>query len=326
MKVIITGGTGFLGLRLARRILERGSLPGPDGRARPVDQIVLFDNQIPNELAITDWRMVPVQGDIADRATLEKLIDRPDIAVFHLASVVSAGAEQDFDLAMRVNLDGHRSILDALRAVGSCPRYVFTSSLAVYGGEDARGEVHDRTHQSPQTTYGVTKAIGELLVNDYTRKGFIDGRSARLGMVIVRPGKANKAASSFASAVLREPLSGIDYVLPVPATTKVAVAGYRSVVDGLLALHDLDGARLGHDRALNLPTLSVSVAAMIDSLQRVAKDRKLGSIRIEPDEFTLAVVSGWPPSMASERAAALGLPRDEGIDAIVRDYIRDYLS
>ncbi|HWK73537.1 MAG TPA: NAD-dependent epimerase/dehydratase family protein, partial [Povalibacter sp.] len=282
MKVIITGGTGFLGLRLARRILERGSLPGPDGRARPVDQIVLFDNQIPSDLAITDWRMVPVQGDIADRAMLEKLIDRPDIAVFHLASVVSAGAEQDFDLAMRVNLDGHRSILEALRAVGSCPRYVFTSSLAVYGGEDARGEVNDRTHQSPQTTYGITKAIGELLVNDYTRKGFIDGRSARLGMVIVRPGKANKAASSFASAVLREPLSGVDYVLPVPTATKVAVAGYRSVVDGLLALHDLDGARLGHDRALNLPTLSVSVAEMIDSLQRVGKDRKLGTIRVEP--------------------------------------------
>ena len=115
-------------------------------------------------------------------------------------------------------------------------------------------------------------------------------------------------------------------MLPVPTATKVAVAGYRSVVDGLLALHDLDGARLGHDRALNLPTLSVSVAEMIDSLQRVAKDRKLGTIQVEPDEFTLAVVSGWPPSMGSERAAALGLPRDEGIDAIVRDYIRDYLS
>jgi nucleoside-diphosphate-sugar epimerase len=239
---------------------------------------------------------------------------------------VSAGAEQDFDLAMRVNLDGHRNVLEALRAVGSRPRYVFASSLAVYGGEQACGAVRDDTYQSPQTTYGTTKAIGELLIDDYTRKGFIDGRCARLGMVIVRPGKPNKAASGFASAVLREPLGGIDYVLPVPATTKVAVAGYRSVVEGLLALYEIDGARLGHERALNLPTLSVSVAEMIDSLQRVAQGRKLGAIRVEPDEFTLSVVSGWPQALGSERATALGLPRDAHLDAIVRAYIEDYLT
>jgi nucleoside-diphosphate-sugar epimerase len=326
MKVIITGGTGFLGMRLARRILERGSLLGPDGRATSVGEIVLFDSHITSDLRAADPRITLAQGDIADRATVASLIDRPDIAVFHLASVVSAGAEQDFDLAMRVNLDGHRNILDALRLLGSRPRYVFTSSLAVYGGEDACGEVHDNTHHAPQTTYGVTKAIGELLVNDYTRKGFIDGRSARLGMVIVRPGKPNKAASGFASAVLREPLSGVDYVLPVPTTTKVAVAGYRTIVEGLLALYDVDGARLGHDRALNLPTLSITVAEMIDSLQRVAKDRKLGTIRAEPDAFTISVVSGWPQAMAAQRAAALGLPRDEGIDAIIRDYMHDYLA
>lgn len=326
MKVIITGGTGFLGMRLARRILERGSLLGPDGRADSVSEIVLFDNHVPGDLTVADPRITLAQGDIADRATVAGLIDRQDIAVFHLASVVSAGAEQDFDLAMRVNLDGHRNILDALRVLGSRPRYVFTSSLAVYGGEDARGEVHDHTHQIPQTTYGVTKAIGELLVNDYTRKGFIDGRSARLGMVIVRPGKPNKAASGFASAVVREPLNGIDYVLPVPTTTKVAVTGYRTIVEGLLALYDVEGARLGQDRALNLPTLSISVAEMIESLHRVAKDRKLGTIRVEPDAFTLAVVSGWPQAMAAQRAAALGLPRDEGIDTIIRDYIHDYLA
>ena len=325
MKVIITGGTGFLGMRLARRILDRGALLGPEGRAQPVDEIVLFDSQIPADLAVADPRITLAQGDISDRNTVADLVDRKDIAVFHLASVVSAGGEQDFDLALRVNLDGHRNILDALRALGSRPRYVFTSSLAVYGGESARGEVNDHTHQLPQTTYGMTKAIGELLVNDYTRKGFIDGRSARLGMVVVRPGKPNKAASGFASAVIREPLNGIDYVLPVPATTTVAVAGYRTIVDGLLALHDVDGARLGSDRALNLPTLSISVAEMIDGLQRVARGRSLGKISVEPDAFTLAVVSGWPQAMTSHRAAELGLPADEGIDAIIRDYMQDYL-
>jgi nucleoside-diphosphate-sugar epimerase len=270
--------------------------------------------------------MTAVQGDIADRATVASLIDHPDIAVFHLASVVSAGAEQDFDLAMRVNLDGHRYILDALRGLGSRPRYVFTSSLAVYGGESALAGADDTTRQIPQTTYGVTKAIGELLVNDYTRKGFIDGRSARLAMVVIRPGKPNKAASGFASAVLREPLNGIDYVLPVPTATTVAVVGYRSIVEGLLALYDIDGAKLGHDRALNLPSLSISVAEMIDSLHRVAKGRRLGTISVVPDAFTLAVVSGWPQALLAERASALGLPQDDGIDAIVRHYMEDYLA
>jgi nucleoside-diphosphate-sugar epimerase len=324
MKVIITGGTGFLGMRLAQRILERGRLIAPDGRAREVESIVLFDSNIPDGLPLTDPRLLPVQGDIGDKATVTSLVDRPDVAVFHLASVVSAGGEQDFDLAMRVNLDGHRHILEALRAIGSRPRYVFTSSLAVYGGEVVADAAFDHTRQVPQTTYGVTKAIGELLINDYTRKGFIDGRSCRLGMVIVRPGKPNKAASGFASAVFREPLSGIDYVLPVPASTRVAVAGYRTIVDGLLALYDVDGAKLGHDRALNLPSLSVTVAEMIESLQRVANNRKLGKIRVEPDAFIMSVVSGWPKALQSERAAALGLPRDESVDAIVRSYIEDY--
>jgi nucleoside-diphosphate-sugar epimerase len=326
MKVVITGGAGFLGLRLARRILERGQLPGPDGRAAAVSEIVLLDNHIPEAVAVRDPRISLVQADIGDRAAVAAVIDRQDIGVFHLASVVSAGAEQDFDLALRVNLDGHRNVLDALRDLGSCPRYVFTSSLAVYGGEDALDGVDDRTHQRPQTTYGATKAIGELLLDDYTRKGFIDGRGARLGVVIVRPGGPNRAASGFASAVLREPLNGIDYVLPVPTSTTVPVAGYRTVIEGLLALYDVDGARLGRDRTLNLPTLCVSVEEMIDGLRRVAGQRKLGAIQAQPDPFIMGVVSGWPRSMAAQRAEALGLPRDQGIDAIIGDYIHDYLN
>lgn len=325
MKVIITGGTGFLGTRLAQRILERG-LRGSDGRGVAVSEIVLFDNHIAKDLAPTDSRVTLIEGDIADRETVLRLVDRPDIAVFHLASVVSAGAEQDFDLAMRVNLEGHLNVLEALRALGSQPRHVFVSSLAVYGGEHVREGAHDETRQIPQTTYGVTKAIGELLVNDYSRKGFIDGRTARLGMVIVRPGAPNKAASAFASAVFREPLNGTDYALPVPLTTRVAVLGYRTVIDGLLALHDIDGVRLGADRALNLPTLSLTVAEMIDSLKRVATGRQLGAIHAQFDAFTTNVVSGWPQSLQAQRAVALGLPRDESIDAIVREYMADYLG
>ena len=326
MKIVITGGAGFLGMRLARRILESGSLFAPTGKREAIRELVLFDSRIPPDLAASDERITLVEGDIADRSTIARLIDRPDIAVFHLASVVSAGAEQDFDLAMRVNVDGHRYLLDALRDLGSRPRYVFTSSLAVYGGDSAQGQVHDATRHVPQTTYGMTKAMGELLVNDYTRKGFIDGRSARLGMVIVRPGAPNKAASSFASSVIREPLNGIDYVCPVPLSTRIAAVGYRTVVEGLLALHEVDGGALGDDRALNLPALTVTVEDMIASLRRVARGRTLGSIREEPDPFVMAVVSGWPVEMQSARAAAIGLPHDASVDSIVRDYIGDYLD
>lgn len=313
-------------MRLARRLLEWGSLIGPAGQPAAIDEIVLFDNRSAPDMSVPDPRVRLVQGDIADAATVAQLIDHQDIAVFHLASVVSAGAELDFDLALRVNLQGHLNVLEALRALQSRPRYVFASSLAVYGGEQVSEGAGDDTRQAPQTTYGMTKAIGELLVNDYTRKGFIDGRTARLGMVIVRPGAPNKAASAFASAVFREPLNGVDYVLPVPLATVVAVLGYRTVIDGLLALHNIDGGQLGADRAMNLPTLSLTVEQMIESLQRVAKGRQLGRIRVEHDAFTTSVVSGWPQSLQSSRATALGLPRDESIDAIVREYMEDYLA
>jgi nucleoside-diphosphate-sugar epimerase len=326
MKVLITGGAGFLGQRLAARVLEQGDMFAPSGERQPVTELLLFDNRIPADLTVGDKRIKLVEGDISDRLTVAKLIDRPDIAVFHLASVVSAGAEQDFELAMRVNLDGHRHLLDALASLGSRPRYVFTSSLAVYGGDSALSEVDDHTRHIPQTTYGMTKAIGELLVNDYTRKGFIDGRSARLGFVIVRPGAPNRAASGFASGVVREPLNGEDYVCPVPFTTKVAATGYRTVIEGLLALHAVEGSKLGADRSLNLRTLTVSVGEMIESLRRVAHDRKLGAIREQPDPFVMKVISAWPERMLAMRAAALGFPQDEGIDSIIREYITDYLK
>jgi nucleoside-diphosphate-sugar epimerase len=326
MKVVITGGTGFLGQRLAARILEQGWLFAPNGERQDVSEMVLFDSRIPRDLTVTDKRISLVEGDIANPSIAARLIDRRDIAVFHLASVVSAGAEQDFQLAMRVNLDGHRHVLDAMAALGSRPRYVFTSSLAVYGGDPAPREVDDPTRHVPQTTYGMTKAIGELLINDYTRKGFIDGRSARLGMVIVRPGAPNRAASGFASGVLREPLNGEDYVCPVPFTTKVAVTGYRAVIEGLLALHRVDGHELGADRAINLRTRTVSVGDMIDSLRRVASDRKLGAISEQPDPFVMKVISAWPEQMLATRAAALGFPLDESVDSIIREYIADYLK
>jgi D-erythronate 2-dehydrogenase len=327
MKVLITGGVGFIGSRLAERIIELGRLKDANGRDAAIDEIVLFDQVAPEKLAaaLGDKRVRVVTGEISDRATVQALIDRKDMAVFHLASVVSSGGELDFDLAMRVNLDGHHHLLEALRALNARPRYVFASSIAVFGGSAMPTQVGDRTRQTPQTTYGMTKAVGELLVNDYTRKGFIDGRSARLPTVIVRPGKPNKAASSFASGLFREPLNGVECLLPVGRETVMPVSGYRTIVEGFLHLHGLPGETLGDDRAVGLPALDATVGEMIGSLMRVAKGRKLGPITEARDPAIERIVATWPRGTESARAAALGFPKDQGLDEIVEAYVQDYL-
>ena len=267
-----------------------------------------------------------VTGDIADRGVIGKLIDRDDISVFHLASVVSGGGEKDFDLAMRVNLDGGLAILEACRARRGTPRLVFASSIAVFGGSAMPPSVGDTTKQTPQTTYGITKSICELLINDYSRKGYLDGRSARLPTVIIRPGKPNLAASSFVSGVFREPLAGIDFTLPVKPETVMPLLGYRAIVDGILRLHELPAESLGDDRAVSLPALNVSVADMIEALHRVAGNRTLGNISVEPDPFIEAICAGWPQASHFERARALGLPKEKDLDEIVSYYINDYVD
>ena len=325
MKVVITGGAGFIGRTLARRLIQLGRLTGPAGDAREIDQVLLFDTvEAPPETLAVDERIQAVAGDIADRDLVFSLIDRDDIAVFHLASVVSGGGEQDFDLALKVNLTGGLNVFEACRARAGRPRVVFASSLAVFGGRAMPATVTDTTKQTPQTTYGATKSICELLINDYTRKGFIDGRSARLPTIIIRPGRPNLAASSFASGVFREPLNGEGCVLPVKPETRMPVLGYRMVVEGFIGLHEADGEAIGDDRAVNLPSLSVTVAEMIAALKRVAGSRPLGEIAVEPDPFIEAIVATWPTDTEWQRAADLGLPVDPDLDAIVRAYIEDF--
>lgn len=326
MKVVITGGAGFIGFRLAQRLLELGALTGPSGGPEPIDALVLFDTGAPAaRLEKPGTDVTAVVGDIADRETVFGLVDRDDISVFHLASVVSGGGEKDFDLAMRVNLDGGRHVFEALRARKSLPRVVFASSIAVFGGAILPPSVGDEVKQTPQSTYGVTKAICELLINDYSRKGYLDGRSARLPTVIIRPGKPNAAASSFVSGVFREPLNGEDFVLPVSPDTAMPLLGYRAVVEGLVRLHEADGADLGADRAVNFPCHRVTVQDMIDALRRVAGNRHLGAITVEPDPFIEEIVKAWPQGADFDRATALGLPRERGLDEIVAYYMEDYL-
>ncbi len=327
MKVVITGGTGFIGLRLARSLLQRDHLTGPDGKPAIIDEMVLFDAVEPVERpAGLDARVSIVSGDISDGETVRDLVDRDDISIFHLASVVSGGGEKDFDLAMRVNLDGGRHVFEAARSRQGTPRVVFASSIAAFGGDDMPEKVGDNTKQNPQTTYGMTKSIGEMMINDYTRKGFLDGRSARLPTVIIRPGKPNAAASSFVSGVFREPLNGVDFVLPVKLETLMPVLGYRAIVDGIIALHELPGERLGTDRAVSLPALNVSVAQMIEALNTAAGERSLGKISVQPDPFIEEIVASWPLGTHFARATNLGLPREDNLEDIVSYYIADYLE
>ena len=327
MKVVITGGTGFIGRMLARAILDRGTLTGPSGTQEAVDAITLFDAVAPPApLEGLDGRVEIVIGDISDRDLVAGLVDRDDISVFHLASVVSGGGEKDFDLAIRVNLTGGLNVLEAMRARAGTPRLVFASSIAVFGGSVMPAVVGDTTKQAPQTTYGVTKSIGELLINDYSRKGFLDGRAARLPTIVIRPGKPNAAASSFASGVFREPLNGEPCALPVKLDTVMPLLGYRSAVAGFIALHEADAAVLGDDRTINFPSHTATVEQMIAALRRVAGNRHLGEITVAPDPVIEAIVATWATETEFARATALGLPREANLDEIVEAYIEDFLD
>jgi len=315
MRVVITGGCGFLGRRLTLRLLDRGD----------IDELVLFDSA-PSALPLPeDRRLALMTGDIADRAVVREAIAPGTDAVYHLAAVVSGEAEADTDLGYRVNLDGTRAVLEACRALGTCPRLIFASSLAVYGGE-LPPDVGDDTPLRPQTSYGTQKAIGELLVNDYSRKGFVDGRALRLPTVVVRPGRPNRAASTFASSIIREPLSGKDAVCPVSPDTVMALASPRWVVAGLVHALDLPGAAFGDNRSLQLPGFSVAVGDMVEAVRRLGGEAAHARIRWRPDPLVQQIVSGWPPALFASRAAALGFTADPGIDAVVHAFIEDDLE
>ncbi|MFN0091589.1 MAG: NAD-dependent epimerase/dehydratase family protein [Acidimicrobiales bacterium] len=332
MRVVITGGFGFLGRLVARRVLD-GGLVGPDGKAAPVTELVLVDQPgavlRPLPVQLADPRVEAVEGDVGDEALLAAALAGA-ASVFHLASVVSADAEADFERAMAVNVDGLRALVAACRASAGAapPRLVFASSVAVFGGAYAVGVVGDGVKQTPHSTYGVTKAIGELLVNEATRKGWIDGRSARLATVVVRPGRPNLAASSFASGLFREPLAGDEAVIPVPLDTPILVIGRRAAVAGLVALHDLAPGALGDDRAVGLPAMALTVGDMVEALRRfaAAAGRTLGPLTVAPDPLVSALVGSWPGQWDNTRALALGLPADVTLEQVIADYVADYGS
>ena len=325
MKVVITGGGGFLGSQLCQKLLERGELTGPSGAAENIRQIVLIDSHF--HLPATDSRVQQVTADISDRDAVFSAVGQDAAtAIFHLASMVSGECEERFDDALRVNLDGGRNVFEAARAAAGRPRVVFASSIACFGGDDMHEEKNDRTKQTPQTTYGMTKAICELLVNDHSRKGHFDGRSARLPTVIIRPGKPNAAASSWASGMFREPLRGEPCLLPVRRDQCHPMTGYRTVIDSLIALHEVPADRFGHDRACGLPAHRVTPALAEAVVRQVAGERGFqpGPLVDAFDARIQGIVDSWATGIDGSRAVRLGLPQPPELKQIVEEYLEDF--
>jgi nucleoside-diphosphate-sugar epimerase len=322
MDLLVTGGAGFLGQQLIARVLAQGGLRlATEGgtRIEPIARIVCFDL---GEGAIRDARVHNVAGDLADPAQVRALVSTDTGAVVHLAAVVSGTAEADFDLGLRINLDGTRHLLEACRALGTTPRLLFASSIAVFGG-DLPAVVTDATAPTPQGSYGIQKLAAELLVQDYTRKGFVCGRSVRVPTVVVRPGRPNGAASGFASGILREPLAGLDARLPVPPETEMWVASPRSVITMLLHALALSAQDWGWHRSLNLPGLTVSMHEEIAALRAVAGEAVAARIRFEPDPAVMRLVRTWAARFDTSRARQMGFAADADMASIVRAYLED---
>lgn len=323
MKIVITGGAGFLGQRLARRLLALGSLQNSAGQPQPIAKIVLLD--VVAATGLDDPRIEHVSGDIADPALLARVIDSGTDVIFHLAAIVSGQAEADFELGMRINLDAARLLLERCRACGHVPRVIFTSSVAVFGGE-LPAVVQDDTALKPQSSYGVQKAIGELLLQDYSRKGFVDGLVLRLPTISVRPGKPNKAASSFASGIIREPLNGETSVCPVSPEVRLWLLSPRKVIECLIRGAELPAASLGNSRVINLPGISVTVGEMVAALERVAGSEAAQRIEWSHEPAVDRIVSSWPGAWDTRRAQALGFCGDASFDDIIHAYIADELQ
>ena len=322
MNVTITGGAGFIGRKLASALLAQGKIVGATGKPETISSLTLFDT-VP--VADADRRVRSLVGDVTSAADVARAIPPDTGCVFHLAAIVSSGAEADFDLGYRVNLDGTRHVLEAARALSRPPRLVFASSIAVYGAP-LPATVTDETLPVPRTSYGGQKLMGEYLVNDYSRKGFVDGRSLRFPTVMVRPGKPNRAASTWASSIIREPLSGQDAVCPVRPGSAMACISPRQAVAALLRAAELPADALGHARAILLPGIRVTAGEMAAAAERLGVGRPFGRIHWQADAAIQAIVDGWPGATYSARAAALGFAADPSIDAIINAFIADDLA
>jgi nucleoside-diphosphate-sugar epimerase len=322
MHILITGAAGMIGRKLTARLIANGALNG-----QPIDRLTLLDVSEPERPDRAAARIDVVAADIADPATARAAIaGRPEV-IFHLAGVVSGEAEVDFEKGMRVNLDGSRALLEVVRAAGGSyhPKLVFASSIAVFGAPfpDA---IPDDFHTTPLTSYGTEKAIVELLLADYTRRGFLDGVGIRLPTINVRPGRPNKAASGFFSSIIREPLSGEEAVLPVDESVLHWHASPRAAVGFLLHAAELEKEKIGSRVNLTMPGVGCTVAEQIAALRRIAGDKVAARIRHQPDPLVMRMVAGWPQRFEPRRALALGFRAEASFDEIIRVHIEDELG
>lgn len=325
MKVVITGGAGFVGQRLCQALLDGPGLalsdsPGDGKVPVPITRVVCVD-QVAG--AISDDRVTYVTGDVSSTELIHSVIDEQTDLIYHLAAVVSGTAEADFDLGLRVNVAGTRIVLQRCRQLGTCPRLVFSSSIAVFGG-DLPEVVTDQTMPMPQGSYGIQKMIGELMVQDYSRKGFIHGCSLRLPTVVVRPGKPNGAASSFASGIIREPLSGVAMQLPVDPDTHMWSASPASVVANLIHAAQLAPAAWGNWRSINLPGLMHSMHDALDALEALGGGEVRSLVQTQVDPAIDRLVSTWAANLQTPRALEMGFIADADFMSIVKAYVADY--
>jgi len=323
LHVLVLGAAGMVGRKLCERLLRDGRL----GKAE-ISRLTMHDVVAPRKPENEPFPVEVVAGDFAVAGAAEKLIaGRPEV-IFHLAAIVSGEAELDFDKGYRINLDGTRMLLDAVRLAGGGykPRLVFTSSIAVFGAPFP-AKIGDEFFNTPLLSYGTQKAIGELLLSDYSRRGFIDGISIRLPTICIRPGLPNKAASGFFSNILREPLAGKEAIRPVSEEVRHWHATPRSAVGFLLHAATMDLAKVGPRRALTMPGLSATVGEQIAALKRVAGEKVAARIKREPDPFIVGIVDGWPRDFEATRARQLGFTTAEKtFDDIIRIHIEDELG
>jgi D-erythronate 2-dehydrogenase len=322
MHILITGAAGMIGRKLVARLVAAGALNG-----KPIDKLTLIDVSAPQKPQGFAGSLVTSAGDVADAAAAHRAVaGRPDV-IFHLAAVVSGEAELDFEKGVHVNLDGSRALIEAIRATGEGyrPRLVFTSSIAVFGAPFPE-TIADDFHLTPLTSYGTQKAIVELLLADYTRRGFLDAIGIRLPTIVVRPGRPNKAASGFFSSIIREPLNGEEAVLPVEDSVLHWHASPRAAVGFLIHAAGVDREKLGPRVNLTMPGVCCTVAEQIAALRRIAGDKVAARIRREPDPLVARIVAGWPSRFDPRRALALGFQAEASFDDIIRVHIADELG
>jgi nucleoside-diphosphate-sugar epimerase len=322
VRILVLGAAGMIGRKLANRLAQTAMLANAS-----VECLTLTDAVEGPSPAQAGCELETVVADLAEPGIAAELVaGRPEV-IFHLAAVVSGEAEADFDNGYRVNLDGMRSLLEAVRASGSDyrPRLVFTSSIAVFG-PPLPVVIADDHRSTPATSYGTQKAIAELLLSDYTRRGFLDGVGIRLPTICVRPGAPNRAASGFFSNIIREPLNGEEAVLPVPDSVRHWFASPRAAVGFLVHAAELDPEALGRQRCVTMPGVSATVAEQIEALRRVAGDAAVRRIRREPDETIARIAQSWPGNFDTQRARELGFRAETSFDEIVRVHVEDELG